>query len=330
MIMDLRHFIKKEEPYWRELEEFLQKNENDLTAHLSLTDLRRFHYLILRVGSAFQRLETFSQETEVHLHLQNLVARAHRILHSREAVQHSWSFKKWFFEQVPQAFRLRFKYFICSLLSTLLGASVGIFLLASDVRSRDVIFPFEHLLNSPKERVQEEESRIKDHPVDKKRGEFAGHLMTHNIQVSLVTLGMGMLWGIGSFILLFYNGVILGAVCYDYLHHGLGVFLTGWLLPHGIIEIPAILIAGQAGFLLGHAMIGYGTGQSFRSRITAVQQDVIHFSGLLAIMLVWAGIIEAFFSQYHEPIIPYSLKISFGIIEGIALISYLSFSGRKK
>ena len=36
------------------------------------------------------------------------------------------------------------------------------------------------------------------------------------------------------------NGVILGAVMVDYIHAGETLFLTGWLLPHGAIEIPAI------------------------------------------------------------------------------------------
>ena len=43
---------------------------------------------------------------------------------------------------------------------------------------------------------------------------------------------------------------ILGAVAVDYVADGQTRFLLGWLLPHGAIEIPAILIAGQAGLVL--------------------------------------------------------------------------------
>ena len=53
--------------------------------------------------------------------------------------------------------------------------------------------------------------------------------------------------------MLFYNGVILGAVAVDYVRAGETKFLLGWLMPHGVIEIPAILIAGQAGFMLALA-----------------------------------------------------------------------------
>ena len=71
--------------------------------------------------------------------------------------------------------------------------------------------------------------------------------MTHNTQVSIFTLALGMTWGVGTIIMLFYNGVILGAVAVDYIHAGQTKFLLGWLMPHGVVEIPAILIAGQAG-----------------------------------------------------------------------------------
>ena len=50
----------------------------------------------------------------------------------------------------------------------------------------------------------------------------------------------------------------------------------------------------------------------------------------VALMMGWAAIIESFFSQYHEPVIPYSFKIAFGVIELSALCAFLIFSGRQK
>ena len=78
-----------------------------------------------------------------------------------------------------------------------------------------------------------------------------------------------MTWGIGTIIVLFYNGVILGAVAVDYIRAGQTKFLLGWLLPHGVIEIPAILIAGQAGLLLAAALIGRGNRDPLRKRLRA-------------------------------------------------------------
>ena len=69
--------------------------------------------------------------------------------------------------------------------------------------------------------------------------------MVNNIGVSIKAMALGMTWGIGTLIILFYNGVILGLVAVDYIIDGQTIFLLGWLLPHGVIEIPAILIGGR-------------------------------------------------------------------------------------
>jgi hypothetical protein len=50
----------------------------------------------------------------------------------------------------------------------------------------------------------------------------------------------------------------------------------------------------------------------------------------VALLLVWAGLVEAFLSQYHEPVLPYPVKIAFGMVELILLILFLGRSGRSR
>ena len=147
-------------------------------------------------------------------------------------------------------------------------------------------------------------------------------LMTHNTKVSIFTLTLGSTWAVGTIIMLFYNGVILGAVAVDYVLAGQTKFLAGWLLPHGSFEIPAILIAGQGGLILGRAMIGWGGRASLKTRLRAISKDLVTLIFGVAVLLIWAGIVESFLSQYHEPVIPYSVKISFGLVE-LALLAWL-------
>ena len=125
-------------------------------------------------------------------------------------------------------------------------------------------------------------------------------------------------------ILLFYNGVVLGAVIFDYVRAGQSVFLMGWLLPHGVIEIPAILIAGQAGLLLGQALIGWNSKENLHQRLRSVTGSLVTLISGAALLLIWAGLVEAFFSQYHEPVLPYQFKIIFGLVELVALLTFLS------
>jgi uncharacterized membrane protein SpoIIM required for sporulation len=138
-----------------------------------------------------------------------------------------------------------------------------------------------------------------------------------------------MTWGVGTITLLFYNGVILGAVVVDYTAAGQTKFLLGWLLPHGAFEIPAILIAGQAGLVLAGALIGWGQRTSLRLRLRAIAGDLVTLIAGVALFLVWAGFVEAFLSQYHEPVIPYGVKIGFGITELFLLILFFGKCGTK-
>jgi hypothetical protein len=59
-----------------------------------------------------------------------------------------------------------------------------------------------------------------------------------------------------------------------------------------------------------------------------VSRDAVTLTFGFALLLVWAGFVEAFLSQYHEPVVPYEAKIAFGAIELILLFLYLAKSGR--
>jgi uncharacterized membrane protein SpoIIM required for sporulation len=196
-----------------------------------------------------------------------------------------------------------------------------------DPQAKDILIQFSHLEGSPYERVLKEEE-LSNHKLDNPKITFSSYLITHNIRVSHFALVLGITFGFGTLILLFYNGVILGAVVADYLRFGVGTFAAGWLLPHGAFEIWAILIAGQAGFLIAKSLLKSGK----YSRITQLSmagKDILTLFFGLSSLLAWAGIVEAFFSQYHKPIIPYYFKISFGIIELVFLVYYFGFMGKK-
>jgi uncharacterized membrane protein SpoIIM required for sporulation len=189
--------------------------------------------------------------------------------------------------------------------------------------------PFSHLQQDPQKRVAEEEKATHDRLKGFKTT-FSAELMTHNTKVAIFTLALGMSWGVGTILMLFYNGVILGAVAVDYISAGETKFLLGWLMPHGIIEIPAILIAGQAGFLLAMAVIGRGNRAPLRTRLRNISGDVVTLIFGVGLMLIWAGFIEAFLSQYHEPVVPYGAKIAFGGVELILLVLFYAKSGSSK
>jgi uncharacterized membrane protein SpoIIM required for sporulation len=326
VIIDLPRFVAAERVYWNELAALLARLETEPEARLSLPEIQRLHYLYERSSADLARLDTFSTEPNLRAFLESLVARAYTEIHeTRAPVKLRWKSVVLAF---PRAFRRHQGAFRLSLSVTLLGCAFGWFALRMDPRVKTVLMPFPGLNGSPAERVAKEESAKTDR-LQGEKASFSAELMTHNIHVTVLTLAFGMTWGVGTLILLFYNGVILGAVAADYIGAGFGTFLTAWLLPHGSIEIPAILLGGQAGFILAGALIGWGGRTPRTERLRAVTPDVFAIVAGAAALLVWAGIVEAFVSQYHQPVLPYSLKIAFGACELAALTAFLAWAGRE-
>lgn len=328
MIVDLARFVEAERPYWKALEETLDWLERSPERKFTVEEAERFHLLYQRAAADLGRISGFAAEGGLRQHLEWLVSRAYAEIHEsrgRSRVR-PWI---WISSAFPQAFRRHFKAFQLSVALTIAGMLFGGFAVQFDPEAKEVLMPFEGLRMTPAERVaREKESQGRD--LTGHKATFSSQLMTHNIQVALLTLALGATFGFGTIAVLFYNGVILGAVAFDYVLGGQTTFLLGWLLPHGVIEIPAILIGGQAGLMIAHALIGWGGRRSRAERLRAVLPDVVMLAVGCAVMLVWAGIVEAFVSQYHEPVIRYGWKISFGLVEACLLATFLWRAGRGK
>ena len=329
MIINLNNFIAKERPFWTELETVLSKIENDAFYKMDVKGCKRIYFLYQRISTDLVRVSTLAHEPQLTQYLESLLSRAYKVIYSSKTNTKGFSYKYWFLNTFPQTFRKHINAFILALIVTLAGSLFGGILVSVDSEAKQVIIPFQHLANSPEHRVEKEETR-EDDPMSGRQSSFSAYLMTNNIRVSILVLILGITFGIGTLIILFYNGVILGAVAADYILAGKSVFLAGWLLPHGSIEIPAILLAGQAGIMLAAALIGSDKKISFKNRLLNISNDLVTMIAGVSILLIWAGFIESFLSQYHEPVLPYSFKIIFGLIELFLLFFFLFKSGTRK
>lgn len=326
MIADMDRFIAGGTPCWKELEAVLDRMDRDGAYPMDSAGVRRFHYLYRRTAGDRARIEGFAAHPELRAYLDALVARACKEIHEPRRLRRVFSPTTWFFRTFPAAFRRHVGAFALAAAVTLVGGAFGAVALHLDRSDREILLPFEHLHGSPAERVAREEKMGNEGRV---RGSlsFSGYLMMHNTRVAVSCLALGLTFGVGTLLILFYNGAILGAVVFDYLAAGKAAFLLGWLLPHGVVEIPAILMAGQGGFVLAGALWGRSRGLPPGERFRLVRADLADLMGGVMVLLVWAGLVEALFSLYHEPVLPYSLKIWFGIAEVSALTFFLSLGG---
>jgi uncharacterized membrane protein SpoIIM required for sporulation len=329
VIIDLERFLEAERPHWEKLEERLRALEADPHRRMSLPEILELHTLYQRASADLGRVATSSFEPGVRLYLESLVARAYGEIQESRRRPHRLAPWRFLSRTFPRVFRRHLRAFGVAVLITFAGCAFGGGAILVDPPSREALLPFDHLREDPGERVAGEERTITDR-LQGVKTTFSAFLMANNIRVAILCMALGASWGIGTAILLFSNGLMLGAVLIDYVQAGQTRFVLGWLLPHGSIEIPAFIIAGQAGLVLAGALIGWGDRTPLKARLRQVTADLVTLIAGVAALLVWAGFIESFLSQYHEPILPYSVKIGFGAAEFLMLALFLSRAGRKE
>lgn len=339
MILDLERFQAQARPRWHALESLLTTLESRPDRRLNPQEAERLQELYGQAAADLNRVTHGALAHELRQYLERLVARAYAELYYAPPVRSEiWAPRRWLriFTAFPETFRRQSRYFGLALLITLLGCAFGGLAVHYDPASVDVLLPSDYLRN-PEQRVHEEEQgEGQGKGEDPGQGRhvhstqteaaFSGQLIRHNIQVALIAAALGVTFGIGTALLLFENGVLLGAVTVHYTQRGFGLFMTAWLLPHGVFEIPSILIAGQAGFYLARLLLHRREDRNLRQ---SMREWLVLVAGL-AMMLGWAGIMEAFFSQHHAPVLPYAFKVTVAGAELVMLTIYLVLIGKRE
>ncbi|MGE5219355.1 MAG: stage II sporulation protein M [Chloroflexota bacterium] len=124
---------------------------------------------------------------------------------------------------------------------------------------------------------------------------ISSQIISNNIQVTLLAFGFGLTAGIGTSVLLIFNGIHLGSVAGWMALNGKDRALWGWIMPHGGTELLAICLAGAAGFILAGAIIA--PGELRRSTaLKRVGMEALTIELGCMVMLVFAGLIEGFVS----------------------------------
>ena len=115
----------------------------------------------------------------------------------------------------------------------------------------------------------------------------------NNISVAFKTVIFGVLFGIGTILFMWTNGLMLGCFQYIFFSQGLGwqSVLVIWI--HGTIEISSIVIASCAGIILGTGWLFPGTYTRKESFIRGAKDSV-----KICISLIPFFIIAAFFESY--------------------------------
>ena len=136
---------------------------------------------------------------------------------------------------------------------------------------------------------------------------FSNAVMTNNIQVTFMAFAAGIAFGLGTALIVAYNGLILGAVAGGAIANGNGVAFAEFVTAHGVIELSCIAVAAAAGLRIGYAIVA--PGPRARSRALAAEARAAAAIVLgTAPWLILAGLIEGFVT-----------RAGFGLVPGIVL-----------
>lgn len=323
--MRQEQFETEHSAFWDELNQLIEDLERPNYKRRLLPDQRcefPAQYRRLCGHYALARSRHFSPALLEQLH--SLVLRGHPQLYRLQAAW-GWRILNFIVTGFPRALRRNQGYFWLALTVFLLPAlliGVGCFY------EQDLIYSIlDEQQVAGMEGMYDPNNRHPGRAVERSsETDFVmfGYYIMNNIGIAFRTFAGGILFGIGSLLLLLFNGLVLGGVA-GHLSR-LGYHDTFWpfVAGHGAFELTAIVICGAAGLMLGHAVLAPGQ----RTRTLALKQQAREALQLVlgaVLMLLVAAFIEAFWSSSSVAI---QLKYALAALIWSLVILYLAGMGR--
>ena len=152
----------------------------------------------------------------------------------------------------------------------------------------------------------------------------ASSIIANNIQVAFGAFAFGVTAGLGTIMVLTFNGLFLGAVLGLFANYGLADWLLTFVAGHGVLELAAIFIAGGAGLVVGRTILAPGDLRR-RDAMIVHGRTAVRMVGAATCLLVLAGTIEGFLSASDAPA---AVKLGVSAASAVLLALYL-VNGRR-
>jgi uncharacterized membrane protein SpoIIM required for sporulation len=313
--MSIDAFIAERQPRWTELEAAVSKAQRGRLRSVPASDIERFGLLLRHTSSDLAIARRDYPDAAVTEYLNTLCARAHPLLY-RGSPRRPADLLRFYATGLPRVFRSAWPYVVASLALLLVGFVAG--WIAVDLRPdlRASLVPASLFDEMARGQIS---ANVPDAPF------AAGFIIQNNIRVALICFIGGVLIGLPTALVLLGNGWMLGTVAAA-VHLG-GYDLRFWALivPHGVIELSVIVIAGGSGLMLGDAILRPGLLRR-GDALSVAAGNAIRLALGAATLLIVAGTLEAFVSPSA---LPDWVKLCVGAVAGTLLYSWLLLSGRQ-
>jgi len=120
-------------------------------------------------------------------------------------------------------------------------------------------------------------------------------IFKNNVRGSFMALIFGLGFGIVPFLFVAINGIVLGILVEFFLKKQGFFFVIAAILPHGIIELPMVIISVGIGFRLGHAAYFSTRHQkTMPELLNEIKQGVIFYIKIIVPLLLLAALVESY------------------------------------
>lgn len=313
--MDVDRFITVHRPAWDRLASLTRKARRG-GRRLDPVELDELVRLYQQVSGHLSHARATYADPSLTATLTRLVADANAVIYGARASRGS-AIRRFVFASFPGAvWRIR-RFVAASAVLTLLPAlAVGTWIASSDA-ALDASGP-------EAVRAAYVEDDFADYYSSEPAAQFATNVTLNNIQVSVTAFALGILGCVGTAAVLVFNGANVGVA--GGLFHAVGEAGRFWglILPHGLLELTAVIVAGGAGLALGWSLIDPGDRTRARALTEEGRRSVIVVLGLV-FAFVTAGLIEGFVTG--SPL-PTAVRVAVGVGVEVAFLSYIWRFGR--
>lgn len=315
--------LRRQRTRWARYDALLERARERRLSSLTHEEVSEFAGLYREVASDLARARTYGASPELLYTLERAVGGGHNLLYSPpvRSVRRAWG---WLTGGFPQLVRRRaLPILLAGLL--LYGPALASFIAIVDVPARaSLIIPAGMIARADEGAARQERGAGYIDVPEIFMPLFSSAIIANNVQVTFFAFAGGIVVGLGTAAILMMNGVMLGGTAGLFHARGLSVYLWSFVLPHGIIELTAICIAGGAGLLLGSAFLVPGR-RTRRDALVRRGREAVSLLGGTVILLVLAGLIEGFISP---SVLPPAVKLAFGALMALVLSAYLLLAGR--